>query len=177
MLNFIYGLPLQQVMLFMTAAVIFWTWCQWFFGKTQGRARRWAVANGVLLLLSIWAVFYATVLTREPGETRLLILQPLWTLEMAKVLPELYRIMVMNVFLFFPFGLALAQVWPAQWPAGRRMALTALAGIVLSAGVEVLQYRYALGRTETDDVLCNTFGTVLGALPLCRQLFRRQSTP
>ena len=53
MLNFIYGLPLQQVMLFMTAAVIFWTWCQWFFGKTQGRARRWAVANGVLLLLSI----------------------------------------------------------------------------------------------------------------------------
>lgn len=175
MLNHIYRLPLQQVMLFMAAAVIFWTWCQWFFGKTQERARRWRASNGAWLLLAIWAICYATLLTREPGESNLVILQPMKTLEMARMFPELYRIMLMNIFLFFPFGLALAQVWPVKWPVGRRMVLTALAGMLLSTGVEALQYRYALGRTETDDVLCNTLGAVLGALPLCQQLFRRKS--
>ena len=41
-----------------------------------------------------------------------------------------------------------------------------IAGLLLSAGIEYIQYRFALGVAETDDVICNTLGTVIGSASL-----------
>ena len=38
--------------------------------------------------------------------------------------------------------------------------------MLLSAVIEAAQYAFGLGRAETDDVLCNTLGALLGALAL-----------
>lgn len=72
----------------------------------------------------------------------------------------------MNVFLFFPLGLTLSNALPRRWNRWLRIGVTTLAGCLLSAGIEYAQYRFALGLAETDDVLCNTLGALLGAASL-----------
>lgn len=42
--------------------------------------------------------------------------------------------------------------------------LCILIGFLVSVGVESIRYVFALGRAETDDVICNTLGCALGVL-------------
>ena len=105
------------------------------------------------------------ILNCTPGNYEL-ILTPFAALSAARQQPELYREMLMNVFLFFPLGLTLSNALPRRWNYRRRIGVTVLAGCLLSAGIECAQYRFALGLAETDDVLCNTLGALLGAASL-----------
>lgn len=131
--------------------------------RTQSHG--WSIINLSLLLDSLIIILYATLLTRVPGSGGL-ILTPFAALAAARVQPELYREMLMNVFLFFPLGLTLSNALPRRWNYRRRIGVTVLAGCLLSAGIECAQYRFALGLAETDDVLCNTLGALLGAASL-----------
>lgn len=123
------------------------------------------MANFVLFCAAVIAILYATILTRTPGNYEL-ILTPFAALSAARQQPELYREMLMNIFLFFPLGLTLSNALPRKWHRWGRIILTALVGCVLSAGIEYAQYRCALGLAETDDVICNTLGAFLGAVSL-----------
>lgn len=127
--------------------------------------RRWAAINKVLFFLSTAVVLYTTLLTRTSGGYEA-ILTPFAALAAARVQPELYREMLMNVFLFFPLGLTLSNALPHRWNRWLRIGVTTLASCLLSAGIEYAQYRFALGLAETDDVLCNTLGALLGAASL-----------
>ena len=131
--------------------------------RTQSHG--WSIINLSLLLDSLIIILYATLLTRVPGSGGL-ILTPFAALAAARQQPELYREMLMNVFLFFPLGLTLSNALPRRWNYRRRIGVTVLAGCLLSAGIECAQYRFALGLAETDDVLCNTLGALLGAASL-----------
>ena len=111
------------------------------------------------------AILYATILTRSEGSTGLL-LTPFATFTAARQQPELYREMLMNVFLFFPLGLTLSNALPRKWHRWGRIALTTFIGCILSAGIEYIQYRYALGMAEVDDVICNTLGAFIGSASL-----------
>lgn len=123
------------------------------------------MANFVLFCAAVIAILYATILNRTPGNYEL-ILTPFATFTAAQQQPELYREMLMNVFLFFPLGLTLSNALPRKWHRWLRIILTTLIGCILSAGIEYAQYRYALGLAETDDVICNTLGAFLGAASL-----------
>ena len=127
--------------------------------------KRWAAINAVVFGLSTATILYATILTRTPGVPEA-ILTPFASLTAARQQPELYREMLMNVFLFFPLGLTLSNALPQKWHRWLRIILTTLVGCALSAGIEYAQYRYALGLAETDDVICNTLGAFLGAASL-----------
>ena len=105
------------------------------------------------------------ILNCTPGNYEL-ILTPFAALSAARQQPELYRAMLMNVFLFFPLGLTLSNALPRKWHRWGRIAFTTLIGCILSAGIEYAQYRCALGLAETDDVICNTLGAFLGATSL-----------
>ena len=123
------------------------------------------MANFVLFCAAVIAILYATILNRTPGNYEL-ILAPFAALTAARVQPELYREMLMNVFLFFPLGLTLSNALPQKWHRWGRIILTTFVGCILSAGIEYTQYRYALGMAEVDDVICNTLGAFLGATSL-----------
>lgn len=123
------------------------------------------MANLVLSCVAVIIVLYATLLTRSAGVPEA-ILTPFAAFTAARVQPELYREMLMNVFLFFPLGLTLSNALPRRWNRWLRIGVTTLAGCLLSAGIEYAQYRFALGLAETDDVLCNTLGALLGAASL-----------
>ena len=127
--------------------------------------RRRVLLNTALACAATFIILYATILNRTPGNYEL-ILTPFAALSAARQQPELYRAMLMNVFLFFPLGLTLSNALPQKWHRWGRIILTTLVGCALSAGIEYAQYRCALGLAETDDVICNTLGAFLGAVSL-----------
>ena len=160
MLHYIYSRSFISVITFMALALAAW-------GALPARvgARRWRWGNLVLMLLMTAAILYATLFSRAEGSTGL-ILTPFAALTAARQQPELYREMLMNVFLFFPLGLTLSNALPQKWHRWGRIALTTLMGCILSAGIEYTQYRYALGMAEADDVICNTLGAFIGSVSL-----------
>ena len=160
MLHYIYSRSFISVITFMALALT--AWCAL---PARVGARRWRWGNLVLVLLITAAILYATLFSRAEGSTGL-ILTPFASLTATRVQPELYREMLMNVFLFFPLGLTLSNALPRKWHRWLRIILTTLVGCALSAGIEYAQYRYALGLAETDDVICNTLGAFLGAASL-----------
>ena len=127
--------------------------------------RRRVLLNTALACVAAFIILYTTILTRTPGVPEA-ILTPFASLTAARQQPELYREMLMNVFLFFPLGLTLSNALPRKWHRWLRIILTTLIGCILSAGIEYAQYRYALGMAEVDDVICNTLGAFIGSTSL-----------
>lgn len=172
----VYALGLQQAVALALCAGILFCILDRRFGKRPGTRALWAGAWAAMAVL----ILTATVFSRQSGESGL-ILRPFAAFAQAKAQPEVYRELLMNVLLFFPLGLAGAAALPERLRPGLRWALAALAGMLLSLAVEGLQYRLSLGLAETDDVLCNTLGALLGGgcLPLSRWLQKKteQSRP
>ena len=160
MLHYIYSRSFISVITFMALALTAW-------GALPARvgARRWRWGNLALMLLMTAAILYATLFSRAEGSAGL-ILAPFASLTAARQQPEVYREMLMNVFLFFPLGLTLSNALPRKWHRWIRIILTTLVGCALSAGIEYAQYRYALGMAEVDDVICNTLGAFIGSTSL-----------
>ena len=160
MLHYIYCLPFCAVLIF--AFIVLTVW-----GDLSVRCSGsvWRTGNCVLLIASAAIVIYTTLLSRTSGSYKV-ILTPFAALTAARQQPELYREMLMNVFLFFPLGMTLSNALPRKWHRWGRIALTTLVGCILSMGIEYAQYRYALGMAEVDDVICNTLGTFIGSTSL-----------
>ncbi len=145
---------------FMLILILIWAILYQHFKK-----KRWAAINAVIFSLSTAVVLYATILNRTPGDYEV-VLTPFATFTATRQQPELYREMLMNVFLFFPLGLTLSNALPQKWYRWSRIILAMLIGCILSAGIEYAQYRYALGTAEVDDVICNTLGAFIGSTSL-----------
>lgn len=156
----IYALPLHMVIFLMLALLIIWA----MLSLHQNQKKR-SIINAVLCSITALIILYATVLTRTPGDYEV-ILTPFAAFIVARQQPELYREMLMNVFLFFPLGLTLSNALPQKWHRWLSVALTTLVGCIVSTGIEYAQYRYALGMAEVDDIICNTLGAFTGSTSL-----------
>ena len=124
--------------------------------------------NTIGPFISVLGVLAFTLLSR--GEERGIFLEPFRFLELAKKQPELYRSFYMNVFLFVPLGVFLPYALSNK-PHLRNVFITVAVGLLLSVGVEFLQYRLSRGLSETDDVIANTLGTAIGAVSYCMYLY------
>lgn len=157
--HYIYALPLGTTVLFAAALVMIWG------GIGRMRRQRWPLLNAALLVLSVLAVLQLTLFSRSGGEYGV-ILRPFAALDAAKAQPEIYRELLMNMLLFLPIGLTLPSALPNGMNAALRMCIAVLFGLMLSLGIEYAQYRFSLGLVETDDVICNTLGTLFGSASL-----------
>ena len=134
------------------------------------------IIGAVLAIVAVGAILYATVFSRsESGAGAYFV--PFSSFERAKIQPEMYRSMLMNVFLFVPLGLSLPFVFGGG--TMKRILLTILTGFLLSMTVEAIQYFGHLGMAETDDVICNTLGTAIGSCAyllslLWKRLFKKK---
>lgn len=122
--------------------------------------KRIRVVAAVAALLSLTSILYATLFSRDPAAAELHLI-PFSSFARAAVRPEMYRSMLMNVFLFVPLGLSLPFV--LRGSTAKRIWLTVLIGFLLSMTIETIQYLFSLGLVETDDVLCNTLGAAVGS--------------
>jgi glycopeptide antibiotics resistance protein len=67
------------------------------------------------------------------------------------------REIVYNILLFIPLGLYVSML-KSDWPTKRKVALI----ISITLLLEVLQYAFALGRSDITDVIGNTIGGLTG---------------
>lgn len=151
----IYVQPISAILLEMALLPIIWVAME----KKVRKGLHWKLFNAMVFLGIVAAILYTTVLSRgenaqEPSWI------PFYTFVEAKLQPELYRTMLMNVFLFQPIGLALPNLLPKK---AHPMAVTVVFAMLLSIGVEAAQFYYQLGRCEIDDVIMNTLGAAIGA--------------
>lgn len=155
----IYIQPPHRIVICIIASVLLWG----YFGKKEKEKLWWRIANFAVLAGIVLGILYVTICSREAGVKKAILI-PFHTFYEAKAQPELYRAMLMNVFLFVPLGLSL----PVLMPRSKHRLVTALVlAFLFSAGIETIQYCYGLGRCEVDDVIMNTFGAFIGALS-CR---------
>lgn len=120
----------------------------------------------IVLFLSFALVFFSTVSDRTTGNTLDYNLIPFHSYRavMNGDNPEILRSNFMNAVLFYPAGLLTASLLPDKLPRWSRLLLTVLLYSFMSTGIEYLQYRYALGNVEIDDIIHNTLGAFLGSL-------------
>lgn len=158
MFRLIYTMPLYKVCLVMVLLLVLWAYYRAYLPKKLF----WSM-NLCVLVVAVSAVLYLTVFSRKVG-TYDIVLVPFSALSEAKKEPERYRSMLMNVFLFFPLGMACANAFSDKMKMRRRVILVVAIGFALSTAVEYIQYRFSLGMAETDDVICNTLGAFVGSL-------------
>lgn len=125
--------------------------------------RFWKAA--VLITLLAWAavVIGQTLLWREPNYSLEPIWQPLQSYIAAATQKELLRSNFMNAVLFYPAGLLFVSVLPSKWMPAAKLSVTLCVFTLLSAVIEFLQFRYCLGLAQTDDVIHNVLGAMIGA--------------
>ena len=158
MFRLIYTMPLYKVCLAMAMLLVLWAYYRAYLPKKLF----WSM-NLCVLVVAVSAVLYLTVFSRKAGVYDV-VLAPFSALREAKKEPERYRSMLMNVFLFFPLGMACANAFSDKMKMRRRVILVVATGFALSTAVEYIQYRFSLGMAETDDVICNTLGAFVGSL-------------
>ncbi len=111
------------------------------------RKVRKPILVGFILLICYFTLF------RGSSGTRQIMLEPFWSYRKWSAADVRWQI-YMNIFLFVPLGGGLKSL-------GVKHAVLIALGV--SVLVEALQYLFALGFCETDDVINNTLGALLGS--------------
>lgn len=143
--------------------------------KEKNRRFAWNVINLSLAFASVAVIVFTTILYRTTGK-REVDLIPFDTFRLARIDPDYYRSMLMNVLLFVPFGLTVSTILPNKWKTIHRIAFTITVACFLSILIEAVQYWRSIGTAEVDDVIANTAGALLGAsqLILAEKLWKKR---
>lgn len=161
MLTKIYALPLFTAFVL----AVFFIGAYAVINALYSKSKLLKVISVIGFLLSVLGIIYITVLSREVGIFSLE-LRPFYSFVTAKELPEMYRTVFMNVFLYVPFGVFLSYTISRKHKA-MSVIITVISALIISVCVEAMQYVYSLGRCEIDDIILNTLGACCGALGLC----------
>ncbi len=160
MLTKIYALPLFVAFILAVIFISFYAVINALHSKSK-----WVKVISIIgVMLSITSIFYITVYKRDIGDFALE-LRPFYSFVMAKIQPEMYRTVFMNALLYVPFGVFMAFSISRKHKV-ISVIITVFSAFILSLCVETIQYKYSLGRCETDDVIFNTLGALWGALGL-----------
>ena len=173
---YVYHIPVSTVFPIIVVAVVIWGFAMRFLVRRFPRAVKYG--NLALAVVALGGILYITVLRNNPGKQEL-ILQPFQSFIEAKQQKEMYREMLMNVLLFVPFGLcapfAFNSVRGSEMLfAFRYVVFTVLLALSISISIEATQYFFSLGRCETDDVIFNCSGTILGTIAYIIVLLNRR---
>ena len=103
----------------------------------------------------LYIVLGITILSRELEVYRVIKLLPFSTFAWN---PVSMKYVVENILLFVPFGMFVWTLWKENVSVKGFAKVSAVASI----GIELLQFFTRRGRVETDDVMLNTLGAVIG---------------
>lgn len=164
LLHWLYCLDFDNAVVLLIGCSILFCLAQ----KHFARAWWWQFIVAFLLLAAYVGVIYTTLGARTSGENWKINLIPLHSyrevIQGGNI--EILRSNFMNAVLFYPIGLLTTALLPEKWSEWIRCVLTILLCVVLSVGIEYVQYTYALGRCEIDDVIHNMLGALAGSLTM-----------
>lgn len=128
--------------------------------NNEKQKKIWRNLNRVLFPVWFVCIIYMTIFSRgNKTEINLIpfrfILEPFRTGN-----EEFFRTGWMNILLFVPGGLWLSYATKKQ-TAIKRVAQIFLL-ISISIIIEAMQWYYELGTVETDDLICNSLGAIIG---------------
>lgn len=146
-------------MVYIETAVMFVVWTVLMLILPKKPRRIFAITG---LCLSLLLILSLTILKRNSNGSHDVSLIPFVSFTYAKTQPEFYRTMYMNILLFIPLGLSMPFALPKKLKL--KPLITIGTGFLLSVIVEACQYIFILGRCETDDVIMNTIGVLIGVL-------------
>lgn len=134
-------------------------WLAWFGGMLLLPRRYHRGVATVFCAVSLVIIYCLTLIRYSRVDDLSLI--PFYSFVLAMENREFYRTMLMNVFLFVPFGMSVVFIMPEK--LRHRVLLTVLIGVLLSVTVELCQHIFMIGKCEVDDVIMNGLGTFIGA--------------
>lgn len=168
-----YGQPVSWMLAEILLIPVVWAIVS---GAISNRRKIEAMANCCLILVALYEILQYTLLNRTPvglAELKRSPFQVVWAAAFRN--REIIRSLLLNVLMFEPFGAALVNLQPERRTVRRRIILTLLFGLAFSFVIEGCQYYSRLGSAEADDVICNTIGTMIGALSLpLKHVFKKQ---
>lgn len=158
MYNMIYTLPLSYTVIILLCAAAVFQITESFIGNRIFRA-----LCLVMFFAWMYVVLDITLFSRSAGKHELY-LMPLSQLVryLSGENRELFRSFWMNVLMFTPCGFLLPKLLPVS--VSRRWCLILTLGFAIgfSVIIETEQWYRLLGEAETDDVIANALGAVVG---------------
>ena len=124
----------------------------------------WRILVALLLVLWLYAVVRLTLLGREGSGGHYFVPFSSWAELIRGGNVEIIRSNLMNLLLFIPGGGLLISALSGKGRNFKTVLIMSLLLLVFSFAIEALQYVYAMGRVETDDLIHNTLGGFIGAL-------------
>lgn len=109
------------------------------------------IVNRLMLIIYIGVIVYFTLMYRETGGAKILVLR---SYSRFFTNAELRASIIQNIWLFVPLGAILYQIWP------RKIIL--FAPVLISIIIETVQYCTGMGLCELDDVISNGMGGAAG---------------
>ncbi len=161
MLHWFYCLPLESVLLFIICLVCLCGMLNYLLKKNHKSLH--ATVCIIFIFASIGLVILTTMYQR-PDNIRELIIRPFQSFIAAKEQPEMYRTMLMNVTLFLPYGLSLSMLLSKEHSMSSILLSVIISSSFISIIIEVIQFVYSSGLSQTDDVLCNVLGATIGTV-------------
>lgn len=158
----IYGFPIILLVLLtaVSIAAVLLLWLRFC------RERDKTFVSVIMLLLSTFFVLAVTILSRDIGSGSELSLVPFssWINYFKGNNEEFLRTNIFNMLLFMPFGASLYAVRYTRSSFKGLLMITSVSAILLSFSVELGQWFLQCGEVETDDVIHNVLGAVIGVL-------------
>lgn len=154
----IYVGNINFILITMILAVLAWSLVLILFSK-KPKIGKVVCTVGIVFFLT--TVMYMTLFAR-PVLERVVVLIPFHSFLESRTNPEILRQMIMNVFLFEPFGMLLPFI--LQERVKKPVLITVISAAVFSALIETVQGVFKLGRCEVDDIIMNTLGALLGTV-------------
>lgn len=146
--------------------------CLWgYYANKLLVAKKNNVLNVVLLVIAVCVILCATLMIRAEGAGGGIrgdvVLLPLHTLWEHQKYVEIYRVFTGNILIFIPFGALVYSLvkrkTDVNWQEKKNIFIAVLVGFFFSLSIEIIQYFFAMGQADVDDLICNTFGTCIGA--------------
>lgn len=153
-------MPISVTILIMIFVCFLWRYIEKNF-INHNKNSFWLHLNLVLFLIWLISVLYMTVFSRNEGCG--IVLQPFHfiTAFFSNNNEEFLRTAWMNILLFVPGGICFFHSLKSR--KLKKSLIVSLVLLLLSFGIETAQYFFKCGLTETDDVICNLLGAIIGA--------------
>lgn len=154
----IYGIP-YWVLLISAAAVFVLA----FLAELKLSLTAKRVLGMIGLVIATAIILYTTMLRRSEADMTP-ILMPGYSISRAFWNGEYRRMVIMNIALFVPYGIFFPMAFGNR-RLSRVLKYGLISGFALTFLIEILQYLFYLGCAETDDVICNFLGVIIGLIP------------